>query len=251
MVRGADIQGENYTYSAYTANVSTGFTNNYDIWKNAVFYMPYNITQSGTNVIPQDCQKLCFYLTSGSDMNFSARTSEILEFYMEDPDCINQPVHLLWMNGRGMWDTYTFGKKSTKTFQVDRKEYRQESSLDKSYYSRGSSQRGITIYDQNATYIIECMSDYMTQADTVIVEEIFNSPEVYIIEGISDLPNPCVAHSINDCQSCLGEIRQYQYLLPVVLDNKELKQYRRQYQKIFQYTFSLKYADVKRYRTQG
>ena len=95
------------------------------------------------------------------------------------------------------------------------------------------------------------MSDYMTQADTVIVEEIFNSPEVYIIEGISDLPNPCIAHSINDCQSCLGEIRQYQNLLPVVLDNKELKQYRRQYQKIFQYTFSLKYADVKRYRTQG
>ena len=251
VVRGADIQGENYTYSAYTANVSTGFTNNYDIWKNAVFYMPYNITQSGTNVIPQDCQKLCFYLTSGSDMNFSARTSEILEFYMEDPDCINQPIHLLFLNGRGMWDTYTFGKKSTKTFEVERKQYRQESSLDKSYYSRGSSQRGITIYDQNATYIIECMSDYMTQADTVIVEEIFNSPEVYIIEGISDLPNPCIAHSINDCQSCLGEIRQYQNLLPVVLDNKELKQYRRQYQKIFQYTFSLKYADVKRYRTQG
>jgi hypothetical protein len=170
---------------------------------------------------------------------------------MEDPDCINQPIHLLFLNGRGMWDTYTFGKKSTKTFEVDRKQYRQESSLDKSFYSRGSSQRGITIYDQIATYKIECMSNFMTQEDTVIVEEIFNSPEVYIIEGITEPVNPCAIHSIDNCQSCLNEIRQYQYLLPVVLDNKELQKFQRQYQKIFQYTFDLRYADVKRYRTQG
>ena len=250
VVRGADLQGQNYTYSAYTANNST-IVNNYDIWKNAIFYMPWNITQSGTNIIPQDAQKLCFYLTSGTNMNFSARTSEILEFYMEDPDCINQPVHLLFLNGRGQWDTYTFGKKSTKTFEVDRKQYRQESSLDKSYYSRGSSQRGITIYDQNATYKIECMSNFMTDEDTVIVEEIFNSPEVYIIEGTTEMIDPCAQPDISDCQSCLGEIRQYHYLLPVVLENKELKKFQRQYQKIFQYTFDLRYANVKRYRTQG
>jgi hypothetical protein len=250
VVRGADFQGQNYTYSAFTANNST-ITNNYDIWKNAVFYMPWNITQSGTNVIPQDAQKLCFYLTNGTDMNFSARTSEILEFYMEDPDCINQPIHLLFLNGRGMWDTYTFGKKSSKTFETERKQYRQESSLDKSYYSRGSSQRGITIYDQNATYKIECMSNFMTDEDTVVVEEIFLSPEVYIIEGTTEMIDPCAQPDIENCESCLGEIRQYQYLLPVVLENRELKKFQRQYQKIFQYTFDLRYADVKRFRAQG
>jgi hypothetical protein len=250
VVRGADFQGENYTYSAYTANNST-LVNNYDIWKQAVFYMPWNITQTGTNVIPQDAQKLCFYLTSGSDMNFSARTSEILEFYMEDPDCINNPIHLLFLNGRGMWDTYTFGKKSTKTFEVDRKQYRQESSLDKSWYSRGAYQRGTTIYDQDASYTIECMSNFMTDEDTVVVEELFNSPEVYVIEGTTEMIDPCAQPDIEDCQSCLGEIRQYQYLLPVVINNKELKKFQKQYQKIFQYTFDLKYANVKRYRTQG
>jgi hypothetical protein len=250
VVRGSDFQGQNYTYSAYTANNST-LVNNYDIWKQAVFYMPWNITQTGTNVIPQDAQKLCFYLTSGSDMNFSARTSEILEFYMEDPDCINNPIHLLFLNGRGMWDTYTFGKKSTKTFQVDRKQYRQESSLDKSWYSRGAYQRGTTIYDQDANYTIECMSNFMTDEDTVIVEEIFNSPEIYVIEGTTERIDPCSQPDIENCQSCLGEIRQYQYLLPVVLENKELRKFQRQYQKIFQYTFDLKYANVKRYRTQG
>lgn len=250
VVRGADLQGENYSYSAFTSNNST-LTENYDLWKNAVFYMPWNITQSGTNVIPQTSQKLCFYLTSGSDMNFSARTSEILEFYMEDTDCINQPVHLLFLNGRGMWDTYTFGKKSSKTFQADRKTYRQESSLDKSYYSRGSSQRGITVFETDATYQITCMSNFMNDEDTVIVEEIFNSPEVFIIEGTTEYIDPCAQPDIENCESCLGEIRQYQHLNPVVVENRELKKFQRQYQKIFQYTFDLRYANIKRYRSQG
>lgn len=250
VIRGADSQYDNYSYSAYCSNNST-IVNNYDIWKNCIFYMPYNVTQSGTNVIPADARKVCFYLTSGSNMNFSARTSEILEFYMQDPDCINQPVHMLFLNGRGMWDTYTFGKKSTKTFEVDRKQYRQESSLNKQFYARGAYQRGTTIYEQNAIYKMECMSDFMTQEDVVIVEELFNSPEVYMIEGVTPKVNPCAEHSIDNCPSCLNEIRQYQYLIPVVIDNKELIKYQKQYQKIFQYTFNLTYADVKRYRTQG
>lgn len=250
VIRGADFDDDQYSYSAYTNNNSS-LTNNYDIWKQAVFYMPYNVTQSGTNVIPQDCGKVCFYLTSGTNMNFSARTSEILEFYMQDPDCINEPVHLLFLNGRGMWDTYTFGKKSTKTYEVDRRSYRQEPSLDKQFYARGAYQRGTYIYDQDATYTMTCMSWFMDDNDTKIVEEIFLSPEVYMIKGTTTTVDPCAQFPINDCQSCLEEIRQYQYLIPVVVDNKELTKFQRQYQKIFQYTFTLKYADLKRFRSQG
>lgn len=250
VIRGADGQGENYTYSAYTSNNST-IVENYDIWKQGVFYLPYNRTQSGLNVIPPDARKVCFYLTSGTNMNFSARTSEILEFYIQDPDCINNPIHLMFLNARGMWDTYTFGKKSTKQFEVERKQYRQESSLNKAWYSRGSSQRGINIYEQVASYKIDCMSDFMTDEDTQVVEELFNSPEVYMIDGITMHVDPCANPDIDDCQSCLEEIRQYQYLTPVVIENKELTKFQRQYQKIFQYTFTLRYADVKRYRTQG
>ncbi len=250
VVRGADEKDDNYTYSSYTSNNST-IVNNWDIWKQGVFYLPYNMTQLGTNVIPADSGKVCFYLTSGTNMNFSARTSEILEFWMEEPDCINDPTHLLFLNGRGMWDTYTFGKKSTKTFEVNRKTYRQESSLDKQYYTRGAYERGTTIYDQDASYTIECQSWFMTDNDTEIVEEIFRSPEVFIIKGTTATVDPCDNPDIEDCQSCLQEIRQYQYLIPVVLENKELQKFQRQYQKIFQYSFTLRYADVKRYRTQG
>lgn len=355
VVRSALSHSDPYTYSAYTANDSL-LVNNYDIWKMGVFYLPYNRTQSGLNIIPTNSKKVAFYLNGGTtcmryyidpteptngdlevdswtdnptflvingvdsngqnnsafwsglsigsiivvqssignivwettttpteaagkytvyvervddngipftpfysdvcvqttigiDMNFSARTSEVLEFYMQEKDCINNPIHLLFLNGRGQWDTYTFGKKSTKTFEVDRKQYRQESSLNKQYYTRGSYERGITIYETDATYRIECSSWYMDQNDVAIVEELFLSPDVYIIEGTVIDPNNC--NPPIDCQSCLEEIRLYQNLIPVVLRDKELKKYQKQYDKLFQYTFTLEYANVKRFRTQG
>jgi hypothetical protein len=193
--------------------------------------------------------QVCVQTTTSVDMNFSGRTSEILEFYMQEPDCINEPIHLLFLNGRGQWDTYTFGKKSTKTYEIERKTYRQESSLDKQFYSRGSYQRGTNVYESDATYRVECSSWYMDQNDTEIVEEIFLSPEVYMIEGTVIDPNHC--NPPIDCQSCLEEIRLYQHLIPVVIRDTELKKYQKQYDKLFQYTFTLEYANVKRFRTQG
>lgn len=249
VVRGADTQSSNYTYSAYTSNDST-IVNNYDIWKTGVFYLPYNVTTSGTLNIPPTAEKVCFYLSpSSSNLSFSARSSEIMEFYMQPYDCINEPVHLLFLNGRGQWDTYTFGKKSTKTYEVERKSYRQESSLNKSWYSRGSADRGTTIYDQLGDYSIVCNSWFMDQNDVKIVEEIFFSPEVYIIKGTTTKVN-CV-HDLDNCTSCLNEIRLYEHLIPVTVQEKSLQKFQKQYQKIFQYTFTLNYASVKRYRTQG
>ena len=176
-------------------------------------------------------------------MNFSSSTTELLEFYIQPTDCINNPTHFLFLNGRGMWDTYTFGKKSSKTYGVDRKKYRQESSLNKQYYARGSNLRGTTIYETDAGYEIECQSWYMTETDTCIVQELFESPEVYIITGttIEDL----------QCPTCLDEIKLYQHLIPVVIKDTTFEVYQQQYQKLYQYTFKAEYGSVKRYRTQG
>jgi hypothetical protein len=359
IVRSALSYSDDYTYAAIIQNSSL-INNNWDIWKMGVFYLPYNNTLTGLNVIPTNSKKVAFYLNGGvycmryyidppfpsngdfdvddweanpafisvnaTDSNgtdnsafwensgngtiitiqspqgtivfqmnstpidmgdkyefyairlddlgtpftpfyaqvcgsnpngndsiinadFSGRTSEILEFYMQEPDCINNPIHILFLNGRGQWDTYTFGKKSTKIYEIDRKTYRQESSLDKQFYSRGSYQRGTNIYESDATYRVECSSWYMDQNDVEIVEEIFLSSEVYMIEGTVIDPNLC--NPPIDCQSCLEEIRLYQHLIPVVLRDKELKKYQKQYDKLFQYTFTLEYANVKRFRTQG
>jgi len=359
IVKGASGHTEDYTSTTAIQNSSL-INNNWDIWKMGVFYLPYNNSLLGLNVIPPDSKKLAFFLnggvhcmryyidppspsngdfdiddwdanpalitvapidsnsqdntdfwsgtTSGTiitiqspigtivfsingtpsivggnfqfyanrldnlgtpftpfyaqvcgaepngndgliNPDFSGRTSEILEFYMQEPDCINEPIHLLFLNGRGQWDTYTFGKKSTKTYEIDRKTYRQESSLNRNLYNRGSYERGTTIYESDATYRIECSSWYMDDNDVDIVEEIFLSSDVYIIDGTDIDPNTC--NPLINCPSEEGQIRLYQNLIPVVIKDRELKRYQRQYDKLFQYTFTLEYANVKRFRTAG
>jgi hypothetical protein len=117
-------------------------------------------------------------------------------------------------------------------------------SLDKQFYARGSSQRGAHhIYETNADYSWECNTWFMTQEDVTIMEELFMSQDVYIITGTT-IENQY-------CQSCLNEVRLYQYLIPVIIKQNDFIEYKKQYQKVYQYNLTLHYGSVKRFRTQG
>ena len=243
-----------YTYSAETANrtsPSLPVTNEPvdSQFKMGVFYLPYNVTSGDTlNAIPTNSKRVCFYGTSYNSnkdtrLSFNNRTTEILEFMIQEKSCINNPIHVLFLNGRGMWDTYTFGGKTTKKMDIKRPSYRQESSLNKQFYNIGSSQRGTTIIEQEVDVMWDCETWYLTQNDDAIVQEIFMSPEVYIIEGtvIKDL----------SCESCLEEVRLYQNLIPVVIKDTSFTKFNKKYQKLYQYKLTLEYAGFKRVRTQG
>lgn len=254
-VRAALETSDPYTYSGEIANRTTTtlpITNEAtnSVFKMGVFYLPYNITSGNTlNAIPTNAKKVCFYGTTYNSnrndrLSFSSRTTEVLEFYMQDRSCINKPpVHILFLNARGMWDTYTFGGKVVRSYDISRPSYRQEVSLNKQFYNIGSYQRGTKIYEQELDLKWECETWYLDQNDTQIMQEIFFSPEVYIIDGtvIQD----------NTCQSCLEEIRLYQNLIPVVIQDKSFIVLKKQYQKLFQYKMTLQYAGFKRQRTQG
>lgn len=253
-IRGAMEHGDPYTYSAESQNrlITTLPTTEEPInstFKMLNFYLPYNVTSGNTlNAIPTDAKKVCFYGTSynastENRLNISSATTEILEYWMQPRDCINDPIHVLFMNSNGMWDTYTFGKKSTKTINLDRKKYQQESSLNKQFYARGSSQRGHHIYETNASYSWNCNTWFMDDADTQIMQEIFMSQDVFIITGTTI--------NTQDCQSCLNEVRLYQHLIPVFITQNDFMVYEQKYQKIYQYNLTLEFGSVKRYRTQG
>ena len=254
-IRGADDWGAPYTYSAEAINRTTTTLPVVNeepntTFKTLTFYTPYNVTDGGVvNAIPPDARKVCFYGTSydadrDKRLQMSAATTEILEYWIQDRDCINEPIHVLFMNGRGMWDTYTFGKKSTKKITLERKNYQQEAPLNKQFYARGAYQRGAHhIYETTADYSIDVNTWFMDQADVEIMQELFMSQDVYIITGTTIPPD--------QCQSCLNEIRLYQYLIPVFIKDQEFVVFNQHYQKIFQYNMTLHYGSVKRYRTQG
>jgi hypothetical protein len=244
-----------YTFSAETANRTSPSLPITDEpvdskFKMGVFYLPYNLTSGDTlNAIPTDSKKVCFYGTTykankSDRLAFSSRTTEILEFMIQDRSCINdEPIHILFLNGRGMWDTYTFGGKIVEQMDLKRPSYRQENSLNKQFYNIGSWQRGTNIYEQEVDYQWECQTWYMSQNDVDIMQEIFMSPQVFIIDGtvIKDL----------SCESCLNEVRLYQNLIPVVIKDNSFTVWNQKYQKLYQYKLTLQYGGFKRYRTQG
>jgi hypothetical protein len=254
VVRGALSHGDPYTYSAKTNNVSKlSSVVTEDLFKMGVFYLPYNLTASGLNVIPTNSKKLAFYLSNAEisdDLSFSARTSEVLEYYIQDRSCVNTPIHVLFLNANGQWDTFTFGGKSEKTYNIKRNTYRKENSLNKQFYNVGSWQRGTTSYENEVNWKMACETWYMDENDVEIIQEIFMSPEVYMIEGTTKDQLDCIP-DVNDCASCLEEIRLYQNLVPVTISDDTFVVWNKNYQKLYQYKFNLNYSGFKRYRTQG
>jgi hypothetical protein len=254
-IRSSLTENGQYTYSAETANRTSSSLPITDEpvdskFKMGVFYLPYNVTSGDTlNAIPTDSKKVCFYGTTykqnrNDRLNFSGRTTEILEFMIQDRSCINdEPIHVLFLNGRGMWDTYTFGGKIVEKMDLKRPSYRQENSLNKQFYNIASWQRGTNIYEQDVDYEWECQTWYMDQNDVDIMQEIFMSPQVFIIDGtvIKDL----------SCESCLNEVRLYQNLIPVVIKDNSFTVWNQKYQKLYQYKLTLQYGGFKRFRTQG
>jgi hypothetical protein len=142
-----------------------------------------------------------------------------------------------------MWDTITLDKKSEKVINLDRSTYFQGISLNRSEYARGSYNRGKRVYEQNANYEVLATSWFIYENDMVIYEELFMSPEIYIIEGTT--------LDDSDCNDCLGIVHLYQNLIPVVMKDKSFKEYNKNYQKLFQYSFTFEYGGLKRFRTQG
>lgn len=163
--------------------------------------------------------------------------SELLEYYIEDEDCLSDPVHVLFLNRQGIWDTYTLDKKALVTKSIDRKTYGKGGVRDLPHYSILSTDRRKVVYDQNITEVMNVSTWYLTDNDKVILEDLFMSPEVYIIKE----------HDWTGKQ----EKTYNPYLLPVNVITGSLTEFKNRYNKTFQYTFDLEYTPINKYKTQG
>jgi len=161
--------------------------------------------------------------------------SELLEFYIEEDDCLSDPVHVLFLNRQGVWDTWTLDRKSVETKSILRKTYEQGGIRNLSVYSQLSSERRQVIFDQDIVETMNVSTWYLEDNDLQIVEDLFMSPEVYIMKD----------HK-------LGTEKEYNpYLLPVTLRTDMIEEFKNRYNKITQYRFVLEYTPINDYNTQG
>ena len=159
--------------------------------------------------------------------------SEIVQYKMVGEECFNNPVSFLFMNRAGVWDTYTFTKKSEKTYNLNKKTYSTQKSLNTRYWNRQSYDSSETVFWGYADEMMTVDSGFVLQNDGVVIEELLMSPYVYMIQD-NWLPSS-------------NQDFIYPYLVPVLIENKEVKVFEQKYQRIFQYTMEMRLTPYRQY----
>jgi hypothetical protein len=161
-------------------------------------------------------------------------SSEIVQYKMVGDECFNDPISFLFMNRAGIWDTYTFTKKYTKRYAVNKKTYSQQKSLNTSWWNRQSYDSSETVFYGDAAELVTVDSNFVSQNDVDVIEELLMSPYVYQIED-NWLPGT-------------NQDYIYPYLIPCTVQNKEVKEFLQKYERIFQYTIELKQTPYREFK---
>jgi len=165
----------------------------------------------------------------------SART----QTYTININCTNtkgyESIRLCWLNQWGVWDYYTFTQKSVRSTTTQGSTYTQlEGTWNQSKYRLDSFRGGKKAFRVNAMEKITMNTDFVTEADAVIFEELINSPEVYLLKG----------YQTDNARSVLN-----QYVTPVRITTSNFTTKTIANDKLMQYTFEIEKS--KTLRTQS
>jgi hypothetical protein len=226
-VRSIGVYGTTDQYTGQTSFSLVGPGSNTLVVDNPMSAITYFTYTGLTNF-----SKVGFYASeSSSPVSYTANTqSEFIEFLNQGDSCLSDPVHIVFLNSNGSWDTYTFDVKAIETKTINRQNYSQSGIRDSLEYNQLSSQRRKTIYNQDITTVMSVSTWFLEDIDYPILESIFSSPEVYIIKY---------------------EENYYNYLLPVILRTDTLVEFKNRYGKIVNYSFDMEYTPINQQKTQG
>ena len=154
-------------------------------------------------------------------------------------NCPNQKgyesIRLTWLNQWGVWDYYTFTQKSIRSTSTQGSTYNQlEGTWNEGKYRIDSFKGGKKAFRVNATERITMNTDFVTEADSVVFEELINSPEVYMLKGY---------------QTDITDSALNQYVIPVRLTTSSFTKKTIANDKLMQYTFEVEKS--KTLRTQS
>ena len=147
-----------------------------------------------------------------------------------------ESIRLCWLNQWGVWDYYTFTKKSSRNITTQGTTYQQlGGSWNSHRYRINSFKGGKKAFRVNATEKITMNTDFVNEDFNTMFEELINSPEVYML---SEYEN------ISESLSALN-----QYVTPVRLTTSSFTRKTIANDKLIQYTFEVEKS--KTLRTQA
>jgi hypothetical protein len=155
--------------------------------------------------------------------------SEAFWFYLYD-NCLPENTRLVWLNEQGAYDYYTFQSFRQDTKKIERKTY------DNRYYAPNISSpdrnigRSTKTFDTNIDYEVILESNYLSIPQSNWMEQLFLSPQVYIMNGdyISTI----------DRQNKI-----YKDLRPVQISSTSVETLNKKHQKLRKYKITLNTSD--------
>jgi len=179
------------------------------------------------NEIPTDTDWLGYMLsdgTPGSDA-WADGNSMLLLYELYAEDCIDDPIHFLFINRHGAFDTYTFSQKNIRSHNTSKSTYAKNGITDTPQQRWGDWQYRNTPYDQTTITSVEAQSTYVDENDVPIIQDLFLSPYVWRIQ----------------------KIKTDFYLVPIEITSNSVEEYKNRYNKLYQYDMTFNYNPIRQF----
>lgn len=111
--------------------------------------------------------------------------SETIRIYPGEDVCSKyDPIRFKFLNNYGKYDYYTFTGAKTKNTDIKRNVFKQNpNSWSTTNYNYSTTSRGVSQYETVLNDTITIQSDWITEAESVWLEQLVTSPDVYIYDG--------------------------------------------------------------------
>ena len=230
-----DYVQQQLTFSGTTYESPTGFTDNL-----RVFNLPVGPADISNLYSDVDWSTVDYYTaqifyglpTDDPDRVATGPVgplSEAFSFYVVD-NCLPENTRVAFLNARGGFDYFTFTAYRQDTTKIKTTTY------DSRYYSPDLSSpdrnfgRSVKTFDTNVDYDIVIESDYITVQQSKWLEQMFYSPQVYIMgkDYISPLDR---------------QDKYYKDMLPVTVTSTEVETFTKKHKKLNKYRITLRTAN--------
>tara|TARA_R110000772_G_scaffold62026_2_gene139461 strand:+ start:1068 stop:2360 length:1293 start_codon:yes stop_codon:yes gene_type:complete len=150
-----------------------------------------------------------------------AQVSEAVTFNVDQQCSKYEPVRLHWLNKLGGIDSMNFNLKSIEKTDVKRESYHQQHHTFTGFaYDYTKASRGQVDYDIKMTETLKVNTDYLTEAESIWMEDLFTSPVVYRELNNELISMNITGKSIQKKTSLNDKLMQYSFDLNYSLTNR-------------------------------
>ncbi|MAK54934.1 MAG: hypothetical protein CML17_03680 [Pusillimonas sp.] len=153
-------------------------------------------------------------------------------FNIVENDCKGfEKLRLTWLNRHGAWDYFNFTKKNIRTVNTTRKNFQQlKGTWNEDNFKLRGYKGGTKTFRTNSKETISLNTDFITEETAIWLEQLFTSPEVYILSEHETLDTGGIGRK---------------YVTPVVIKSQTYTRQTKANDKLIQYSLEIEMSKNK------